>query len=98
MVNLLINEMESSNIIFSPFIFHLVITDCIGDYGDKFYILIEGQVSVLVQKKREKPSEEDKVKKNDNSVTSSINVGKKDFYNDQPSAMNSSKHQANSTA
>ena len=55
-------------------------------------------MSVLVPKKREKPSEEDKGKKNDNSVTSSINVGKKDFYNDQPSAMNSSKHQANSTA
>ncbi len=50
--------------------------DSTGDYGDKFYILIEGSVSILVPKKRDKPSEDDSLKRKE-SPFNSLNFSKK---------------------
>jgi len=38
----------------------------IGDYGDKFYIILEGTVSIHVPKRKTKQEDENFLKKDDN--------------------------------
>lgn len=51
-MKLILLENVSSNLVS-----YFLIT--IGDIGEKFYIILDGRVSVLVPRKKEKPQEED---------------------------------------